>query len=116
MPANIMAENLYADLPLPWTVDPPNSVFDAASYNRIIFSQENGNALMKSYPLKLEQLEQAIYSASPYVRWKEANPELAGGEEDVAKVHVARMRDVMGGGDVIEMEVKMVLIMFKKVS
>jgi hypothetical protein len=71
---------------------------------------------MRSYPLKLEQLEQAIYSASPYVRWKEANPELAGGEEDVARVHVRRMREVMGGEEVLEMEVKMVLIMLKKVE
>lgn len=70
---------------------------------------------MKSYPLRLEQLEKAVQSASPYVRWKEANPELAGGEEDVAKVHVKAMREVMGGGEVLEMEVKVVLVLFRKV-
>ena len=114
MPANLLAEALYTTLPLPWTISPGKDAFDASSYKRIVYSQENGNALMKSYPLKLEQLEQSIYSASPYVRWKEAHPDLAGGEDDLAKVHVSRMREVMGGEDVIEMEVKMVLIMFKK--
>ena len=73
-------------------------------------------AVVKSYPLRLEQLERAIKSASPYVRWREANPELAGGEEDLARVHVQRMREVMGGEEVVEMEVKMVLVMFKKVG
>jgi hypothetical protein len=72
---------------------------------------------MESYPCTLEQLEQSIYSASPYIRWREANPGLAGTDRDVNKVHVQKMRDVLGGAsETLDMAVKVVLIMFKKAS
>jgi hypothetical protein len=116
MPANILADNLYESLALPWTIDPPSTSFDKASYRRIIFSQENGNALMGSYPLTLKQLEQSIYSASPYIRWSEANAELKSSDQDIAKFYIQKMKDVLGGSETMEMEVKMVLVMFKKVA
>ncbi|KIW00300.1 uncharacterized protein PV09_08190 [Verruconis gallopava] len=114
MPANVLADGQYEDLPLPWTIEPPNCDFESSSFKRVVFCEENGNALLKSYPLKLDRLEQGMLSASPYIRWREANPDLAGTNQDISKLHVQKMRDVLGGVEVIDMEVQLVLIMMKK--
>jgi len=45
----------------------------------------------------VEELGNALGSASMVVRWREANPDKAYGEEDAVKVTMRRLSEALGG-------------------
>ncbi|KAF3909615.1 hypothetical protein AA313_de0206683 [Arthrobotrys entomopaga] len=98
---NIIAENLYLDLPLPWSLATPVTEFDEAAFVR----KEWGNGKPGSLPGNefwemnqpgdLDFMEAAMGTASPVVRWREANPELVGTERDVVRVMRREMEAIL---------------------
>ena len=93
LPGNILARNLYVDLSLPWSVDPPVAGFDEASFVRIEWGTETEGALpgneffaVGSPVVNMDMLEAMLGTASPVARWREANRELVGTEGDVVRI------------------------------
>ncbi|KAF3761619.1 S-adenosyl-L-methionine-dependent methyltransferase [Cryphonectria parasitica EP155] len=94
-PGNRLARNMYADLRLPWTVDPPEPAFDQASFQKKFFGfQEGDDPFFEGSvdrEFDLDMVEKLLSTSSPVTRWREAHPELVGTEDDI----VRRMRRVI---------------------
>lgn len=94
-PGNLLAQDLYAALPLPWTITPPEPAFPKHLFKRKTFGLEaeaaegqvDGEEFYKGSHLHkdLDTLEMMLGTGSPMARWREANPEKAGTEQDVVK-------------------------------
>lgn len=89
-PGNLLVRELYANIGLPWTVDPPVPTFGRDSF----VSQEFGTGEDKPpfydedatrHIFSLEAAEKMIATASPVTRWRQAHPEAVGTEDDVVK-------------------------------
>lgn len=88
---NRMTRNLYRTLGLPWTVSPPVSGFDEAAFYRKEWGVEGNDESFyesKKMVFDMDTMEKLLGTVSPVTRWREANPELVGTEQDV----VRRMR------------------------
>jgi SAM-dependent methyltransferase len=85
-PGNLLTRGRYADLPLPWTLDPPVAGFDKSDFFR-----KNWDLAEKFFvtqpDVPLDMFEKVIGTMSPVTRWREANPDAAGTEKDVVKVY-----------------------------
>lgn len=104
---NLMARNAYQDLEMPWTSEGTAPLFDQKSFERREWDRDG---VPSSPPLadgspgpflfgnefSPEQAERMLSSASPVVRWREANPDKAGTEEDVLKVMIRQLQGVLG--------------------
>ena len=118
LPGNLIAQNLYDDLELPWTADPNQTAFPRDEYRRVEWDRDGvlsdgKDFLGGSLAYTLEQYERGLGTASAVTRWREARPELVGTERDCVKLHVGRMRELLGdtklrGGS------ETVLLLFKK--
>lgn len=91
-PGNLTVRSLYADIGLPWTVDPPVPALARASFVRRTFGEAEGGPSFfdeDAYrPVGLEAVEKIMATVSPVTRWRQAHPEAVGTEDDV----VRRMR------------------------
>ncbi|KAK0649072.1 S-adenosyl-L-methionine-dependent methyltransferase [Cercophora newfieldiana] len=87
---NRIARGAYVDLPLPWTVEPAVPEFERASFVRREWGQgegrEPGDEFYNTHEMTVDMLVMVMGTASPVIRWREANPEKAGTEEDPLKV------------------------------
>jgi len=85
-PGNLHTRGRYADLPLPWTLDPPVAGFDKSEFVR-----KNWDLAEKFHvtepDVPLDMFERIIGTMSPVTRWREANPDAVGTEKDVVKVY-----------------------------
>jgi hypothetical protein len=84
---------MYVDLVLPWTAERPVAGFDQGSFVRTEWGTETEGALpgdeffaIGSPEVDLGKLEALLGTASPVVRWREANKELVGTERDVVQL------------------------------
>lgn len=87
-PGNVLARNLYSNIGLPWTVNPPVPAFDeSALFRKEWGTGDNDEAFyeMKQITLDLDTMEKVLGTTSPVMRWKEAHPEAVGTEKDVIK-------------------------------
>ena len=88
---NWLTRNLYSTIGLPWTVTPPAAGFDETSFYRRewgVDGNEDSFFENKKMVLDMDTMEKMLGTASPVTRWREANPELAGTEDEV----IRRMR------------------------
>lgn len=88
---NRLTRNLYSTIGLPWTVSPPVPEFDETTFCRKEWGVEGNDESFfenKHMVFDMDTLEKLLGTASPVTRWREANPELAGTENDV----IRRMR------------------------
>lgn len=138
-PGNALAESLYADLPLPWTLSEPVLQFDQASFlrrewkrrtNEKADGEEEGDGTGSSLPVEdffegphvmdLDRVEMALGTMSPVTRWREAHPDLAGTERDVVKImrrefeRLLHEAGVEPGKEVVRAGMAGVLLMVKK--
>ncbi|KAF3058391.1 hypothetical protein GL218_09496 [Daldinia childiae] len=126
-PGSFLSNNLYVDLPLPWSVKPPVADFDKESFSRIEFGTENEGALpgdqifaVGEPEVDLDQLEALMGTVSTVKRWREANQEKAGTEEDITRImrrEVERLLHEAGvekGNEVIKRAEAGVLLVVKK--
>lgn len=97
LPANWMVRGLYADLPLPWTLDGegggPVDDFDRGSFVRREWGTDapGAGAADEFYAMKQElatlgMLEKVLGTASPVTRWRAANPDKVDTEKDVLRI------------------------------
>lgn len=94
-PGNQMARELYANIGLPWTIDPPERAFDEGTFVRKFFGTKEDEPLFfdinSDRLFDLDTMEKALATASPITRWQQAHPELVGTEDDI----VRRMRRIV---------------------
>ncbi|KAF2723470.1 S-adenosyl-L-methionine-dependent methyltransferase [Polychaeton citri CBS 116435] len=107
-PGNILSRNAYEGIGLPWTLSPAISGFDEASFTRRDWDR---HGVPSAAPLAdgtpgpflfgevetLDHLEKGLAAASMVVRWRKANPEKAGTEQDAVRMTIARLREALGG-------------------
>jgi hypothetical protein len=123
-PGNRMAHNLYIDLALPWNVTPPVTEFDEETYFRKEWGPQDGiKEMLESSAgadVTLDAMEKLWGTTSPVQRWRDANPEKAGTEEDIVKrfiAVIARLLHDAGvevGNEKIKATLTGVLMMVKK--
>lgn len=104
-PGNALSRHGYRDIALPWTTG--CAAFEASSLQRRDWDWEGvpsaprlsdgcPGPFLFGEPITLAQAEAAFGSASAVVRWRAANPEKAGTEEDCVKLTMRRLREVVG--------------------
>jgi SAM-dependent methyltransferase len=92
-PGNLLAENLYVGLPLPWTLASPVADFDEATFFRKEWGLTSDEEFVvgSSLALNMDVFEMIMGTASPVQRWRDAHPDAVGTDRDVIK----RMRTEM---------------------
>jgi SAM-dependent methyltransferase len=123
-PGNLLVQNLYTDLPLPWTVTPPIADFDEATFFRKTWGldgDESGEFFfggMLTYDL--DAMEKVMGTFSPVQRWRDAHPDAVGTEHDITKImrrEIERLSHEVGvekGKEAIKACLTGVLLMVKK--
>ena len=105
-PGNRLARSGYVDLPLPWAISPPIPEFEESSFIRKEWGQAEGLEpgdefhTLGGAGATLDMLEMVMGTASPVIRWREANPEKVGTEEDVVKVMRREIEEAFEGEEV----------------
>ncbi|TVY90447.1 Trans-aconitate 3-methyltransferase [Lachnellula willkommii] len=119
MPGNLLAQGMYDNLPLPWTVSPPVPSFSKSDYVKHDYDRDgilsNGKTFFSGGKArKLADIEQALATASVVTRWREAHPDLVGTEQDCVKVFVKDLREALGGKDEVFSGGATTILLFKK--
>lgn len=123
-PRNLLVHDLYIDLPLPWTLDEPVEDFVKESFVRKEWNTaeeyDDNEQFHNPRPVTLDLWEMAMGTASPVQRWREANKEKAGTEEDVVRItrrvfeRILRENGVEQGKEKLNGSVKGVMLFVKK--
>ena len=113
-----MSRSLYTDLPLPWTIESPIPAFPRSQYVRKLWDSngiltDGKDFFSGSAEVTLEQLGRGFDTSSMVTRWREANPKLAGTENDCVKECIKEIRKAIGGEETIRMGQATVLLLFK---
>jgi SAM-dependent methyltransferase len=90
-PGNRVARGVYVDLVLPWMLETPVGEFERDSFVRREWDIGEGKEPIDEYyniqrPPTVEVLALTLATASPYVRWREANPDAVSTETDPLEV------------------------------
>lgn len=104
----LITRSAYRNLDLPWTVSPPILEFAEKDFVRVDWDKdgipsapamEDGTPgpFLKDEEIRLEDLEKGMGSASSVIRFRAANPELAGTEQDPVVRTISKMREAMSG-------------------
>jgi hypothetical protein len=85
---NRLAQELYVNLPLPWTLIPAVTEFDEAAMFRKEWGPDNNEdfVISGSSAVDMDTLEDIMSTMSPVTRWREANPEAVGTEKDITRI------------------------------
>ncbi|KAF3019776.1 hypothetical protein E8E14_011602 [Neopestalotiopsis sp. 37M] len=121
---NSLTRNLYVELPLPWTLDPPATEFEEGTFYRKEWNKQLDGSepedMGTSMVVSTEQFEMAIATSSSVTRWREAHPDKVGTEQDVVKRMRRRIEELLHeagvkpGEEVVHGEVAIILLMVKK--
>ena len=93
---------MYDRLPLPWEVTPsaeaafPKSLYVRHEWNRDGKLADGEDEFWVGTELPLAYLIPLFGTASPVTRWREANPEKVGTDEDAVTVTINRMMKALG--------------------
>ncbi|KAF2671137.1 S-adenosyl-L-methionine-dependent methyltransferase [Microthyrium microscopicum] len=122
-PGNLLARDLYRELPLPWTLDKPVSVLDKNTFFRLEWDGSNPTDFYAGdQKLDMNTIEIMAGTLSPVVRWREAHPEDVGTERDVVKIQRRELERLLQEGGVekgaeyIQGNLSGVLMMVKKLA
>jgi hypothetical protein len=99
-PGNILSMNMYDDLPLPWTIPAPVTVFPESSFVKHDFDRDgvlsNGVSFFSGGSTHtIDEVEKGLSTASMVTRWRAAHPDLAGTDKDVVKTYIKEMFEVL---------------------
>lgn len=123
---NRLPNDLYVELPLPWTIATPVPEFDKATFLRKEWNTDDGSEpgdeffAQPQIPLDLDTLEKVLGTASPVIRWREAHPEAVGTDHDVVReirLKIERILHEAGvekGKEILKGGVSGVLLVVKK--
>lgn len=80
---------MYANIGLPWTIEPPEPAFDEGLFSKKSFgTQDTDEAFFDvkaEREFDLDTVERILSTSSPITRWRQAHPEAAGTEDDVVR-------------------------------
>jgi len=123
-PGNLMTRDGYTNLPLPWTVSPKVEAFDESSFLRKEYGPEQGNddefLARGAMEVNLDMMEKVVSTGSPVQRWREANKEKVGTDQDVVKLYRRELERLLHeagvepGKEVLKASLKGVLLIVKK--
>lgn len=118
-PGNILSMNMYDDLTRPWNVSPSVTEFPETKYVKYDWDREgklsNGVDFFGGNEKQtLVQMENGMGTASMVTRWRAANPELAGTDQDVVKVFAKELKEALGGQDWVIQGSGTTVMLFKK--
>jgi SAM-dependent methyltransferase len=123
---NMLAHDLYINLPLPWTLEVPVEEFDKESFVRKEWNKDGrggeDDTVATGGPVTPEQFEKILGTSSPVSRWREAHPDKVGTEEDLIRKLRRRMESLLheagvkAGEEVMNAEVAMALLLVKKLE
>lgn len=124
LPGNRLSRSLYADLPMPWTVDPPVTGLPRETFVRQTWNEdgkipEGQDGFFFGKKESLGRFLASLGTSSMVTRWREANAKKPAGEreEDCVEVLGRRSREILGSeGNEVELEggVAVVVVMGKK--
>jgi trans-aconitate 3-methyltransferase len=123
---NRLAYDMYADLALPWTIDPLIPGFNSTTFVRREWNRdgklEDGedDFFMSRQVMTVKQFETGLLTSSPAQRWREAHPESVETEEEPARVAGKAIREALraegaGENDTFKGGFSAVLLMVKRV-
>jgi len=103
LPANRLSRDMYDNLPLPWTIPTPVTVFPEKlfvkhEYDREGVLSDGKNFFGRGTESSLDDVERGLGTASMVTRWREANPDLVGTDQDVVKTFIKEVREVLPPG------------------
>lgn len=125
-PGNALSRSGYSTLPLPWDFADCKGLFDEESFERVEWDKDGipsappredgspGPFVVISEPTKLSLIEMALGSSSMVIRWREANPELAGGDEDPVKVTMKKLKEANAGEEQIYVSASLHLLLMRR--
>ena len=123
-PGNLLAQQLYVGMPLPWTLTPPVADLDKSTFYRKEWGPELENCeeflIGGSLTMDMDTVEKFMGTTSQVHRWRDAHPDAAGTERDVIKImrrEIERLSQEAGvekGKEVITGTLTGVLLMVKK--
>jgi SAM-dependent methyltransferase len=120
-PGNLLTKDLYAGLPLPWTLAEPVEEFDEKSFYRKEY--ENGTEEFieeRGTALDMDMMEKVMGTMSHVQRWREAHLDEVGTEKDIVRrirremERLLREGGVEEGKEMVRASFKAVLLMVKK--
>jgi SAM-dependent methyltransferase len=128
-PYNKLSRGLYADLPLPWDVNPPIEAFAKAKsqfvrreWDRDGILSNGKDFFLGANETTLERLGNSLGTASMVTRWREAHPELVGTDQDCVKSTMDEIARVLGEDESVDLKSlkirtgsAVVLLLFKRV-
>jgi hypothetical protein len=100
-PVNL-SRNMYNQLAMPWNLDPAVSEFSETTHLRYGWTQagkfEAGadDFFSGSHEQTLKELGESLGTASMVTKWRNANPKLAGTDQDCVNITIHRMAKAMG--------------------
>ena len=97
-----ISRDIYDNLPSPWEVKPIITVFPREQFVRYEWDRDGVLTDGKDFlggreEISLEKLEKGMATASMVTRWRAANPELVGTEDDVVQRLIKDLRVALGG-------------------
>lgn len=123
-PGNLLTRGLYADLGLPWTVEPTVEDFEEGSFFRKEYGPEEGNGEEffrgGGMDVRPDVMEKMLGTTGPVQRWREANESKVGTEDDVVRrvrraierlLHEAGVEE---GNEMVKGDLRGVLLIVKK--
>jgi SAM-dependent methyltransferase len=122
---NLVAQQLYVDLPLPWALTPPVADLNEATFCRKEWGP-NGESSEEFFmggrltTVDMDMFEKMMGTTSQVHRWRDAHPDDAGTERDVLKImrrEIERLSQDAGvekGKEVLKGTLTAVLLMVKK--
>jgi hypothetical protein len=121
LPSIRISRLMYDTLPLFWTVDPPVPAFPQSAFVRHEWDRNGVLTDGKEFfggsdEVALQKLEKQLGTASMMTRWREANPQLAGTDEDCVVKTIKRIRELIGpeAGDKITVGSGPVVLLFNR--
>lgn len=119
LPGNLLKRDGYRGLPMSWTVEPTVADFEEKSFVRREWDVDE-DFFVGIPEGGMDVFERSMSSQSAYVRWKEANLEIAGTDDDPLKLLrrqievVLQEAGVEPGQEVVKGAVSGVILLVKK--
>ena len=124
-PGNLLNRNRLHGLLLPWQVEETKGSFDESAFERVEWDVDGTPSApdlpdgtpgpyLLSQTTHVDQIEAGMESASPVTRWRQANPDKVGTDEDIVRRMVIRLRAVLGDRKTIVSGATTTLLLFRK--
>lgn len=119
LPSNRLSRDMYDNLQLPWQNSLPVKEFPESLYVKHEFNRngtvlEGNDFFSGNEEQSLEGLEKALVTASMVTRWREANPNLAGTQQDCVKRSIRDLKFALGGKESFITGSGTAVLLFKK--